>query len=350
MTIQDAPPGGWNLSTNEQGAIFHRDGTNLWWVGGNMPDGPLPGVVNLPSQEQINAQVQASKAERAKLLGAYNDINKQPVVFYGMAVDQDTNALAGATVHATVTTRTLTQEREEKLTFTTGENGAFTIEGIAGESLTVGLTKKPDYHYAPVQLFYYSQFYGAQVHHPDPNNPVVFTLTKIKQAESLITFERGLRAPATGEPVRLDFTTGEKVRVGGDLIVSIECPELYVSDLKPVPWRMRLEMVEGGFIPAGDTRLEFMFEAPVRGYRPAIDVSYGHEGEGFSPQFGGHFYTVSRNGQHYAKVKFDLTIRGDERGIPFGLQVYVNTNASPVLEVDPELVSNLNLLKQWTTK
>ena len=165
--------------------------------------------------------------------------------------------------------------------------------------------------------------------------------------EPLIFFERWFTAPNTGDPVRIDFLTGQKVAEGGDLIVSIECLRPYANG-NPTPWRMKVEAVGGGFLRADEPgRLDLMYEAPAGGYFPAIEVSYGHEGEGFSPQFRGLYYVTSRNGQHIAKIIFDMNIRWDERGVSFGIQSYVNTNASRNLEIDQSKVINLNRINGW---
>jgi len=342
------PPGGWNIFTNAEGSYFHRDGTNLWWLGGNLPSVVTPDMVNLPTEEALQAAIAAaavSQPSRESKLKGFEDINRQDITFYGVAVDQETNVLAGATVNALVVVRNLAGEREEKMTLTTGPDGRFVIDGITGESLGVTVTKT-NYHFAPTRLFHYSLFYGASAHRPDPGNPVVFVLTKVKPADHLVRFERGLRAPNTGEPVRIDFATGQVVRQGGDLVISIECPEKFEFG-NPVPWRMRLEAVGGGFAPGDAERLEWMYEAPPAGYQPVIEVSYGHEGEGFGAQFDGFFYVMSRGGRHYAKVRFDMNISWDERGVPFGIQCYVNTNASRVLEVDPARLTDLNADKPY---
>lgn len=347
-SLPPPPPGGWNIFTNAEGSYFHRDGTNLWWLGGAFPSVFTPNMVNLPGSEAFQEAIAASAVNpsgRERKLRGFEGINRQDIAFYGVAVDQDTNALAGATVHALVTVRTLTSEREEKLKLVTGPDGRFVIDGVAGESLGVTVTKT-NYHFAPTQLFHYSLFYGASVHQPDPNKPVVFRLDKVQQADSLTYFKRWIGVPNTGEPVRIDFATGQVVQQGGDLIVSIECLEKFEFG-NPVPWRMRLEAVGGGFAPSDAGRLEWMYEAPPAGYQPLIEVSYGHEGEGFGAQFDGLFYIMSRGGRHYAKVRFDMNISWDERGVPFGIQCYVNTNASRVLEVDPAKLTDLNADKPY---
>ena len=51
----------WNLETNIDGAIYHREGTNLWWAGGMLPTNLLANVKNMPSQEQIWAALKSGK-------------------------------------------------------------------------------------------------------------------------------------------------------------------------------------------------------------------------------------------------------------------------------------------------
>ncbi len=264
---------------------------------------------------------------------AYDDLNKQPIVFYGLAVDEKTNAIAGAIVHADISKRSLTGASGERFQLTTDSTGHFTITEKEGETLGVVLTKRPDYHDSHSGLYHYSQLYGPKRHQPNPNLPVVFMLQKVKGPEPLVFVDRAFGAPNTGELVRVDLTTGQIVPSGGDLIVSIEVLKPFRQG-NPVPWKMHVEAIGGGFIRDDDVpRVEYMHEAPVDGYEPTIEISYGHEGERFEAQFDGHYYLSSRNGQVFTKLRFRMNISWDERGVPFGIVAFVNTNASRNLEV-----------------
>ena len=90
-----------------------------------------------------------------------------------------------------------------------------------------------------------------------------------------------------------------------------------------------------------------MYQAPEDGYEKNFILSYGHGEENFDAMFTGSFYIKSRNGQNYAKIYFDMNTFWDQRGVPFGIKSYINTNHSRVLEVQPDKVTNLNRDKPY---
>jgi hypothetical protein len=120
------------------------------------------------------------------------------------------------------------------------------------------------------------------------------------------------------------------------LVVSIHCPEPY-TELKRFPWKFALQSVEGGLFvlpssPGKFVSLERLHLAPEDGYAPMLSMAYPHDSTPFQVQYEGTFYLKSRNGQVYAKLRFDVSTRWDERGVPFGIQAVVNTNASRNLQ------------------
>jgi hypothetical protein len=298
-----------------------------------------------PDGRALAMQQAAAEEERRQLEANFEAYNLPPIVFHGLVVDQDTNVVAGATVRAVVVRHLVGRNTEEPLGRLSGLDGRFTIDGVNGTALGVAVSRT-NYHPAPGGYFKYSRLEGPLAHQPDPERPVVFVLTEKRAPEILVSFSRWFGITNTGAPTRIDLTTGEIVPEGGDLIVSIECLEKFEFG-NPIPWKMRIEVVGGGFVRSEAQRLEHMYEAPAYGYEPTINVSYGHEGEGFGAQFNGLFYLMSRNGQNFGKVRLDMTVAHDERGVPFGIRSVINTNASRVLATEREYLVDLNRLKGW---
>lgn len=195
----------------------------------------------------------------------------------------------------------------------------------------ITVAKKPEFIDTEPQWFQYGPVGSRPKHVPNITSPVVFELHRAKAKESLLTFERQFRALNTGEPVRVDFTTGKVTKDGGDILVSIHCPEPFNSGVK-YPWKLTVQAVGGGLIESKTGRLELMHQAPAGNYAKSITVEYGPNSEKYDRQHDGYYYIQSRNGQIYTKMFFYMHTQWDERGVPFGIKAVVNTNASRNLQ------------------
>jgi len=254
------------------------------------------------------------------------------LVFYGIAVDESTNGLSGASVEANVMLGEPSEGlRRELFHATTAEDGRFELQIPWGQQMMVTVTNNTNYIAPPSQWFQFGPVGDRPIHQPDPGNPVPFVFHRVLPAEPLVETGRWWGAPNTGEPVRIDLTTGEKVVEGGDLIVSIRCPEPY-SNLKQFPWELNVEVVDGGLLAADAERLEFMHEAPATGYQNRFQLEFGPSSSNYRRQYDGMFFVKSRNGAIHAKLQFKLRLHWDERGVPFGIHAFVNTNGSRYLQ------------------
>lgn len=254
------------------------------------------------------------------------------LVFYGVAVDEGTNGLAGAIVEANVMIDPPeTESRREIFSTTAGKDGRFELQIPWGQQMMVTATHTTNYVSPPSQWFQFGPVGDRPIHNPDPNNPVVFAFHRVLPAESLVEIKRWWGAPNNGDPVRIDLTTGERVATGGDLVVSIFCPEPY-TNMRQFPWKLNIQVVEGGLLAANVERLEFMHEAPAIGYQNGFQIEFGPSSEAYRRQYDGFFFVSSRAGQIFAKLQFNLRLHWDERGVPFGIHSFANTNGSRNLQ------------------
>jgi hypothetical protein len=172
------------------------------------------------------------------------------------------------------------------------------------------------------------------ISNPNINVPIVFFLTKKQEPEQLIEIRKGMTAPNTGEPVRIDLTTGEIVPTGGDLIVSITCPEPFKAGVH-IPWKLVLQATDGGLVTISDGQLDhtlkYQLEAPESGYGDIV-IDHPSNDSNWDTQYDSILYLKSCNGQIYGKLSFDMNILWDKRGVPFGFHSFVNTNSSRNLQ------------------
>lgn len=260
----------------------------------------------------------------------------QHLTFYGMTVDDQTNTLAGTTINGSIlVVDGQNQSQQVPVQTTSDGDGRFQFDMDFGQLITLTVSKGTNYISPPPRWFKYgSAGYGPSdseiISYPDINNPVFFILTKKQESEKLIELHKGLTAPNTAEPVRIDLTTGEIVPAGGDLIVSITCPEPFKAGVH-IPWKLVLQATDGGFVATGDQRLEYMLEAPESGYSDIV-IDHPADDPNWASQYDGIMYLKSRNGQIYGKMTFNMNCQWDERGMAFGFHSFVNTNGSRNLQ------------------
>lgn len=265
------------------------------------------------------------------------EVLNRDLFFYGLVVDEKSNSISGACVESKVMVVQPGHNAVTRDIYVLSDNdGRFAIEMPWGQQIQVMVKDRPNFTDAPWQMFRYGNIGGLEPKHaPDRNNPVVFTLYSKTNAQVLFAFNKVFRLPHDGTPVRIDLTTGIIVSEGGDLIVSTYCPEQY-SNLINTPWKLSLKVVDGGLLeshPIGD-RLENMRMAPSGEYISSYEVNYDASlpDSQYRRQADGLFYINSRNGLIYAKIRIFMTTFWDQRGVPFGVEAFVNTNGSPILQ------------------
>ena len=270
-------------------------------------------------------------------------LNKH-LVFYGLTMDDKTNIVAGAKVTGSVMVwDNQSASRQVPVETISGSDGRFQFDMDDGQWIGINASKGTNYISPPSQSFRYGAgSYGPTdsllISNPSINEPVIFVLTKKKQPEPLIETRTGMAAPNTGEPIRIDLITGRTVPTGGDLIVSITCPEPFKAGVH-IPWKLVLQATDGGLITIREGQFGYLLnnilEAPASGYGEIV-IEHPNDDPNWDSQYDSILYLKSRNGQIYGKLSFGMHVGWDERGVPFGFHSFVNTNASRNLQGIPK--------------
>lgn len=244
---------------------------------------------------------------------------KMPIKFYGKVVDENDQPVAEANInfdwndmspHGTSYAKTASDAQ-----------GLFSLEGVTGRILGVYVNKEGYYTFRgdSSQSFEYAQFFEANYHTPDPNNPVIFRLRKKREAESLLVYEKEFRL-AADQSVTMDLLTGN---------TNITPTTLQINLLpNEDEWTAQLSMVEGGGIQINTN--EFPFEAPEEGYQSEILITYqtSKPSNWQNPYKGGSFFVKTSQGYALVELK---TLSG-KRWIK--IKPYFNPSGSRNLEFD----------------
>ena len=252
---------------------------------------------------------------------------KQPINFYGMAVDENNQSVAGASVDYTWSTLS-TNGTLAKHEITDG-SGLFQIHET-GKRIGITVSKEGYYTTPSERLRSYEYANpGDGLFTPDQANPVVFHFRKKGEAAQLI---HGLKlfGSRQGTLSYVDLATAKAALTPpGDLTVQSTRSERNAD--KKFDWTFTLGVPGRGLIESTN---EFMFLAPDSGYQPSFQISHRTNDPDWTGQEKHKFFVRSQDGQHYARLV--ITIMPDySQNAAYDLEWYLNPNASPNLESDP---------------
>lgn len=255
-----------------------------------------------------------------------------PIAFFGKVQDLNGLAISGARVQFGAIDKFW--ESGSKYEAESDAEGLFSITGIKGAGLTVGVSKKG---YDGINGLSYQSFgYGMPPDStrkvpPRKEAPAVFVLRKRNVTEPLIVVRRNVSIPKNGTPVEVSLKTGKPVPIGqGDL--KIEC---WTSDnLKDArghyEWHARVAVSNGGLARRTETEVEPT--APESGYEPILEIAMPQNAEPWRRDSDGQYW-VKRGDGTFARMRFRLTTAGDHFAM---IESYLNPSGSRNLEYDEE--------------
>jgi hypothetical protein len=250
---------------------------------------------------------------------------KTPIEFYGRVVDQHSEPVVDARVSLVWSGLGETPERK----LLSGHDGIFTLTGVNGKGLSVQVGKD-GYRGAASSTnrsFEYSAFFEPHYHVPDKDNPVIFRLWKLEDAEPMYFWNKLKKLTVDGQKVWFDTKTGN-FGASGDVAFSTKRGATYAP--RQFDWSLLIEASPGGGIALSSE--ELMFEAPKGGYEPSWTQDIGGKDASYTISKGVNFYLKTPDGK-YAAIKAEI----GHMTIPEGevnLSAYVNPSGSRNLQYD----------------
>lgn len=283
---------------------------------------PLPDGVNLRGKDKQEKQRQVIDGVMASL--------NMPIEFYGVVIDQNNNPVPKAEVYYSALDKfdapgSAYQGRSDA-------SGLFSIKGVRGAVLNVGVRKKGYYSIDGKSAGMFAYGVGADEARrkpPTQNAPAIFVLHKMGQTESLVHFDQYYKISRTGEPVEVNLETGKLVN-RGSLRVQAWTDDLQSGKKVRYGWRCLLSVPGGGLLERVN---EFVFEAPVEGYSESVEIVMPHDADRWNPQ-GQRSYFIKLADDRYARLEFKMIAGGEHY---FRLESYYNPiSGSRNLEYNPE--------------
>ena len=236
------------------------------------PRTDLQSIANMSAMPTNLSLGGPSVALAAKQLAQLAPLYATPIRFFGIVRDQHGNPIKGAKIESHINDNPMSEGSQ--LHKFSDQNGRFEIQGVTGLALSVQVAKAGYYRVSSTKGippsfggFAYALNQGNGLHHPDTENPVVFTLYKPGVLENLVyQKEHSPRIPKDGRSVKLPLDpTTDSIH-----FVEVQC---WTNDSDRdtegrFDWRFRVIVPSGGLIERDD---EFQFEAPIEGYRSSFD-------------------------------------------------------------------------------
>jgi len=270
--------------------------------------------LNVLTQQLIQEAAAEFSGLRQQALEKMGEDFKWPIAFYGKAIDERTNPIAGANVQFSWTVPYPNEPAKREIQ--SDVNGLFELTGVTGRTLTVRINKPGYYTLGTNPLnFEYSQKNDPNSHNPDPNNPVIFHLRKKGPGADLITSQYGVfpqlefSGPRDGSTTRVDFLN-RKVGNEGQLELSAIKPPRNPEDRSAKEWSFRLSIPDGGFVENTD---EFPFDAPESGYQPIREFHFKPGETNWTDTLGKQYYIVFGQPPKYGRITVETDMYGGVR-------------------------------------
>jgi len=252
---------------------------------------------------------------------------KMPIEFYGKVVDQFGKPVPVAMVVFQWTTVIGPVTNPEKRT-STGTDGRFELKDVRGKVLAVSVDKTGyDRTEDWIQNFDFADFFHDNFYVPDPNNPVLFHLRKILDAEPMYLFKTHNDLSSGSPPLTLDVAGG-KMKTPGDFAFSVQIGEK--GNENWFDYSVSMEALNGAGLIV--TTEENPNRAPDNGYQKTFAIQQKTTDTKYNPDLSFRFYAKTREGK-YGVVYVDMTV--PRRGpINFYTAVRYNPSGSKNLEFD----------------
>lgn len=229
-----------------------------------------------------------------------------PIEFYGKVVDENSNAVVGAQV-SFHWMEIPANDGSRSSNVESGSDGLFSLRGAMGPSLTVSVNKN-GYYTSRSTPDGFSYSLDNDTFHPDPQNPVIFSLRKKGVGESLIGVKQNYRVPRDGTPLGIDLTTGKAITGGsGNFVVQCWTEDQGKRSGQRYDWHCLVTIPSGGLVLSDE---EFAFLAPENGYVLTNEIAMPADRPDWRNDVDLKFFYWLANGR-YGRMTFSMIAGGD---------------------------------------
>jgi len=245
---------------------------------------------------------------------------QKPFAFYGKVVDENTQAVAGASIHFGLRT-TSSADGTLQVDVASATDGSFSLAKGTGSHLHVDVWKTGYYTVGSRNQVEFDDTTGGD---SSKENPVLFYLKKKGEGTDLVSAVLNAKMPRDGTQMNLDLISG-KVGASGQLQMSQIKPP-YESWKKATAWSFRMEIAGGGFVEENE---EFPFEAPASGYQSIIAFDFKADQPDWKTSFKKSYYIVFGTPPRYGRIDIESDIMWDGAHITYSINPDGSRNLEP---------------------
>lgn len=274
----------------------------------------------------INAQPNSHLDKAKMMMMELEAENKKAINVYGKVIDQYNQPVSQAEIDASVMVNVgFENSADNNYVTTTDMQGQFKFIDLHGARFGFA-PKKDGYEYNPKLYLNWWNNYK-----PDPDNPAIFVMWKLKGAEPMTHAKFGAWIPYDGTPVKIDLFTGKKSEEG-DLQVSLTRSPLQVRrGVDHFDWEVQIQVIGGGLVESHDP---YPYEAPEKGYQSTFEFGQTKDAPDWTRKLVQTFYIRNAKGD-YGRINIDLTTDSDRpEGTGLGVESWMNPSGSRNLEFD----------------
>jgi hypothetical protein len=218
----------------------------------------------------------------------------------------------------------------DRFSVTSGRDGLFTIDGHRGKSLGM-IVSKPGYEMVSTNSYFiYSHLWSERErHHPNPQEPTLLRLHRLKGSEPLNKLDASLRTAYSNIPFFFDVFSNQFSKIKGDLRISVTRSQGTLSKKSPGDWSVSFEAVDGGILETDFQSSRVALEAPEAGYANRIVVSMKQNDSAWMDNVQKVIYLKSRGGSAFSKFRIEFMINIEPDGQIFTeINGFANLNGS----------------------
>jgi len=244
---------------------------------------------------------------------------------YGKVVDQNGQRVVDAKVRGFLEFED--KDNDDEHDTTTDAQGRFQFLGLHAEGLAM-VPEKDGYEF--------NSRISPNVNRPsnylpDPNNPLVITMWKLKGAEPMKHSTIHAYIPCDGSITRFDLLSG-KQDPNGDFSISLSRNPANIIPNKPFSWSVTFEVTNGGL--QGITNI-YPYEALMDGYQSRITFDFPTNAPKWSSLFTPALYFKSKDGKIFCRMTVKIMADFQPPPTLFRAEIYANPAGSRNLEFDP---------------
>jgi hypothetical protein len=257
--------------------------------------------------------------------------NTKSLDFYGRIIDQNDHPVDGVKITAKVGLFLGISHSGGKDYDTESDSaGKFNFTGIHGAG-TGFILQKEGYVYDQRQ----PSSSRPNDYIPDPDNPVIFRMWKLKGAEPMIHHNMQVKISCDGSANGFNLQAGRRLPSGNDLTVQLTRNPVNIVRGTPFDWSVTIGISNGGLIKITDL---YPNEAPTEGYQPSITLTMSANAPNWTPSVSESYYFY--NGNNYGRMTISVMANFQPPPTFFDADIYMNPSGSRNLEYDPAQQAN----------